>query len=126
MDVQHRKVWSLSTGKLIDECCVDDVSDEELHRRLPEPDNIRVEITMRNAIELFEKKGPDVAEIFSQPRICQEVDGRSFEGEKLKPGWSLDLTNLDPATGKSWDLSLFRTFRAECASWSETRGRIAS
>ena len=29
-DVQHRRVWSLTTGKLIDECCVDDTPDEEL------------------------------------------------------------------------------------------------
>ena len=56
MDIQHRKVWSLSTGKLIDECDIDDVPDDELHLRMPEQDNIRVEVTLRNAIEMFERK----------------------------------------------------------------------
>ena len=105
VDVQYRRIWSLTSGKLIDECHVDDVSDRELHRRLPERDNIRVELTMRNAIELFERKGPDVSEIFSQPRVCMEADRRSFDGERLRPGWSLDLTMNDPKSGRPWDLA---------------------
>ena len=32
--MQHRRIWSLSTGKLIHECDVDGVSDEEHVRRL--------------------------------------------------------------------------------------------
>ena len=104
-DIQSRKIWSLSTGKIIDECDVDDVNDERLHRRLPEADDIRVELTLKGALKLFERKGPDIAEIYSQPRICQEVDGRSFGGDSLSPGWSLDLTTKDPATGQRWDLS---------------------
>ena len=83
MDIQHRKVWSLNTGKLIDECDIDDVPDDELHRRLPEQDNIRVEVTLRNSIEVSERKGPAVCEIFSQPRVCQEVDRRKFGGTRL-------------------------------------------
>ena len=58
MDIQHRQIWSLSTGKLLDECNVGDVPDEYLHRKLQQADNIRVNITMRNALELFERKGP--------------------------------------------------------------------
>ena len=104
-DVQYRRVWSLTTGKLLDECCIDDVPDRELHRPLREPDDIRVELTLRNAITLFKRKGPDVAEICSQPRVCMEVDKRSFDGETMRPGWSLDLTMNDPRTGRPWDLS---------------------
>ena len=104
-DIQSRKVWSLSTGKLIDECDIENVSDAELHRWLPQPDDIRVEVTLRSALKLFQRTGPDIAEIFSQPRVCQEVDGRSFGGDRLRPGWSLDLTTRDPATGERWDLS---------------------
>ena len=89
MDIQHRKIWSLSTGKLIHECDIDDVPDEELNRKLPEKDNIRVEVTLRSALTLYERKGPDVAEIFSQPRVCQEICSRKINGEALKPGWSL-------------------------------------
>ena len=70
VDIQHRKIWSLTTGKLLDECDIDDVSDDELNCKLPEKDNIRVEVTLRNTFALFERRGPVVAEIFSQPRFC--------------------------------------------------------
>ena len=46
-----------------------------------------------------------MAEIFSQPRVCVELDRRTFDGERLQPGWSLDLTMNDPKTGRPWDLS---------------------
>ena len=62
---------------------------------------------MKNALAMFERHGPDVSEVFSQPRICQEASGRSFDGVTLRPGWSLDLTTADPKTGKRWDLSQF-------------------
>jgi hypothetical protein len=104
-DIHSRRVWSLTTGRLLDECDVQNTSDEVMNRALPHEDNIRVELVLRNALELYERKGPDVSEIFSQPRICQEVSGRTFNGETLRPGWSLDLTTLDPATGERWDLS---------------------
>ena len=54
-------------GKLLDECRVNDVPDHLLNRKLEEVDDIRVELTLKNAVETFEKKGPDVVEIFSQP-----------------------------------------------------------
>jgi len=105
VDVYSRKVWSLSTGRLVDECVVEDVPDDALYRKLVAPDDLRVELTLKNSMELFERKGPDIAEIFSQPRICQELDGRKFSGQTLRPGWSLDLTMRDPKTGEPWDLS---------------------
>ena len=99
-EVQHRKVWSLSTGRLLDECDVDDTPDEVLHRKLNKPDDLRVEITLRNAMALFERQGPDGARTFSQPRVCQELGARTFDGETSRPGWSLDLTMNDPSSGK--------------------------
>ena len=104
-DVHRRIVRSLSTGKVTDDCIVDDVPDEVLHRRLIMPDNLRVELIMKDAVKMFEVKGSDVAEIFSQPRVAQEAALRSYDGVRLTPGWSLDLTRDDPLTGKPWDLA---------------------
>lgn len=115
-DVQHRKIWSLSTGKFLDECYVDDVSNDPLHRELGRPEDIRVEITLRDAVEMYEKKGPDVAEIFLQPRICQEVSGRRYDGMELTPGYSLDLTMNDPKPESHGTLARPRS-RAEFCGW---------
>ena len=94
MDIHRRIIRSLSTGKVLDDCIVDEVSDEELHRPLKQPDNIRVELIMKGALKLFNTKGPDVCEIYSQPRIAQEA---GLQGRlRMKPGWSLDLTLDDP------------------------------
>ena len=68
-------------------------------------DGIRVELIFKNATNMFERKGPDIIDISSQPRLCQEVAGRSLGDTTLKPGFSLDLTMNDPATGEPWDLS---------------------
>ena len=49
---------------------------------------------------MFERKGFDFVMINSRPRVCQEVDGRNFHGQKLRPRYSLDLTTKDlPKTG---------------------------
>ena len=104
-DIFARKVWSLSTGRLIDECEVDNVTDAVLNRDMGQVDDIRVELILKEAMKLYERKGPDIVELFSQPRVCQEVGGRQFGGTTLKPGYSLDLTMKDPATGRPWDLS---------------------
>ena len=61
---------------------------EPRHRKA---DDIRVELTLNNALKLVERKGPDVVEMFSQPRLCKEIAGRSFGGTTLRPGFSLDL-----------------------------------
>ena len=98
-------MWSLSTGKVLDNCETDDISDDKFNRDIGKVDDIRVELTVKNALKLFERKGPDVVEIFSQPRLCQEIAGRSFNGTVLRPGFSLELTMDDPATGQPWDLS---------------------
>ena len=41
----------------------------------------------------------------SQPRVCMEADKRDFDGQRIQPGWSLDLTTNDPKTGQPWDLA---------------------
>ena len=54
MDIHRRIITSLSTGKVLDDGVVDEVSDEALHRPLRQPDNIRVELVMKGALKLFE------------------------------------------------------------------------
>ena len=104
-DIQSRKIWSLSTGRLLDECEIDRTPDRLLTRELSEPDDIRVELVLKGAQELYRRKHPAVAELYSQPRVCQEAATQRFGNAILKPGWSLDLTTKDPSTGKPWDLS---------------------
>ena len=84
---------------------MDNVPDDILHRRLMVPDNLRIELVMKGALKMFEAKGSDVSEIFSQPRVAQEAALRDYDGVRLTPGWSLDLTREDPLTGEPWDLS---------------------
>ena len=103
-DVERRTIWNLDTGKIIDDCMVEDTPDSELYRELPFETNIRVELTLKSAIDMYKRIGADVVEVYSQPRIAQEAAMRMYDGMKLVPGWSLDLTRSDPKTGKPWDL----------------------
>ena len=104
-DIHRRTVWSLRTGKIIDDCYVDDVPERILRRELEHEDDVRIELVLKDALALYERKGADVVEIFSVPRIAQEAGTRRHDGTKLVPGWSLDLTRTDPKTGKQWDLA---------------------
>ena len=52
---------------------------------------------------MFTEVGPDVAEIFSPPRAAEEAGLRRYGGRVLRPGWSLGLTMIDPASGERWD-----------------------
>ena len=103
-DVHRRITRSLRTGKVIDDCIVDDVPDEVLNRKLHKPEDVRVELIMKNSMKMYEVKGPDVVEVYSQPRVAQEAALRLYDGVRLVPGWSLDLTRSDPETGQPWDL----------------------
>ena len=60
------------------------VPDAELQRPLPEPDDIRVELVLRGAQSLYQRKAPDIAEVYSNPRVCQEATGQLYHGMKLK------------------------------------------
>ena len=71
-DVHRRIVRSLTTGRVIDDCIAEDVSDAEVYRMLPTPDNIRVELVMQNALAMYQRKVADIVELYSQPRIAQE------------------------------------------------------
>ena len=104
-DVKHRVIRDAITGKIIDECDVENTSDEKLSRKLPRPMDIRVELTMRKAQQMFEGENPDIAEIYSPPRIVQEASMQTYYGMQLRPGWSLDLTRKDPATQEPWDFT---------------------
>ena len=103
-DVHRRTIWSLRTGKVIDDCIVEDAPDHALHRELSEEEDIRVELVLKGALAMYERQGADVVELYSQPRIAQSATAKLYGGAKLTPGWSLDLTRLDPKTGKAWDL----------------------
>ena len=81
------------------------MTDAKLNRDIGQIDDIRVELTLKNALKFFERKGPDVVEIFSQPRLCQAIAGRSFGSRTSRQAFSPDLTMDDPATGQPWDLS---------------------
>ena len=103
-EVHRRTIRSLTTGKVIDDCIVEDTPEEVLHKRMKNADSIRVELTMKGALRQYEAEGWDVAEVYSQPRIAQEASLREYGGTQLMPGWSLDLTLNDPLTQKPWDL----------------------
>ena len=52
-EVHRRTIRSLSTGKVVDDCIVDNIKDSELNRRLNIPDDIRVELTMKGALHIW-------------------------------------------------------------------------
>ena len=70
-DIHRRTIWSLSSGKVIDDCIVDDVPDRMLNWRMGEVDDIRVELVMKDALCMYNRKGADIAEVYSQPRVAQ-------------------------------------------------------
>ena len=60
---------------------------------------------LKSAEEMYRRRGPDIVEVFSQPRVAAEAGVRMYGKRKITPGWSLDLTMTDPADNKLWDLS---------------------
>ena len=104
-DVHRRTIWSLSKGRVIHDCIVDDTPDKELNKILETPDDIRVELIMKDSLSMYLRAGADIAEVYSLPRICQAAAEYNKDGTKLQPGWSLDLTRTDPATGQAWNLA---------------------
>ena len=104
-DIVARSVFDADSGVLVDQCNPDNAADSVLHRRLPKPRSIRVEVTVQNARKMFEAVGADIAEVYSPPRNVQEAVVQKYHGVSLKPGWSLDLTRNDPATNKPWDFT---------------------
>ena len=72
-DAHRRTVRSLSRGKVIEDCIVDDVPDKMLNRRLEQTDDIRVELIMKGSEAMYIRDGLDVAEFGAQPRTAQDV-----------------------------------------------------
>ena len=68
-DIFRRRVWSLSTGKVLDDCETNAISDDKLNRDISKADDIRVAITLENALKLFERKGPTSSR-YSRNRNC--------------------------------------------------------
>ena len=83
-DIQRRVVRSLTSGKVIDDCIIDDVGDRELRRGIGKHDNLRVELVVKEALSMYQRKGADVVEIYSQPRIAQESALRRCNGTTHK------------------------------------------
>ena len=79
-----------------------------LFRQFESPKTIRVELVLKSAEEMYRRRGPDVAEIYSQPRVAVEASMRKYGNRSICPGWSLDLTMMDPVDGNPWDLSKTR------------------
>ena len=104
-DITRRVIRDLNTGKVIDVCQPDLVPDRILHRELGTRTDIIVEVTTEDAERMYQVKGPDVVEVFSQPRVAYEASLNKYCGRTIRPGWSLDLTVPDPVDGKPWDLS---------------------
>ena len=60
---------------------------------------------LKSAEEMYRRRGPDVAEMFLQPRDAAKAGMRKYGKRQIHPGWSLDLTMVDPLDEKPWDLS---------------------
>ena len=93
------------TGKVIFMCEPDITPDVVFYRPFESPKSIRVELVLKSAEEMYRRRGPDIVEVFSQPRVAAEAGLRMYGKKKITPGWSLDLTMTDPADNKPWDLS---------------------
>ena len=88
---------------MLDDCLVGQTKGRDLHRQLRDLDDIRVELTIKDALKMYEAKGADVSEVYSQPRVAQQAAVDRNLG--LTPGFSLALTMNDPTTGRPWNLS---------------------
>ena len=62
--IHCRAIRSLSASKVLEDCIMDEVSDDVVHRPLKEDNNIMAGLTMNRARKLFEVKGPDVVEVY--------------------------------------------------------------
>ena len=104
-EVRKRVVRDARTGKVLDVCEPSNTLDKHLHRHIIILTDIRVELHMKSADEMYRKHGPDVAEVYSQPRVAAEAAVMKFGKRTIKPGWSLDITMPDPTDDEPWDLS---------------------
>ena len=83
--VHRRIIPDVDTGKVIDDCIPELVADKKFFRELPTKRNIRVELAMKDSAKCFKQARPDISEMYSPPRIAQEIGLRSYAGTKLRP-----------------------------------------
>ena len=84
-DVKQRIIRDLNKGKIIDMCEPDSTPDAELLRLFESPKTIRVELVLKSAEEMYRRRGPDVAEICSQPRVAVEASMRKYGNRNICP-----------------------------------------
>ncbi len=73
----------------------------EVKRIIQEIDaNLKSPVNDKPAAALNNDGKVDVAEVYSPPRIAEVAKHMN-----LRPGWSLDLTEVDPDDNEPWDLS---------------------
>ena len=51
---------SLTTGKVIDDCAIDDVPNADRNRYMKGPDDVRIEFNTKGALGLYEEMGMDM------------------------------------------------------------------
>ena len=51
---------SLTTGKVIDDCAIDDVPNANRNRYMNAPDDVRIEFNTKGALGLYEEMGMDM------------------------------------------------------------------
>ena len=68
-DIYGRIIRSLSTEEIIDHCIVDAVPKEIRNRYLNHPDDLQVELIMKGAMQMINRRRADVPEVYSEPRI---------------------------------------------------------
>ena len=104
-DINRRIIRSLATGMAIDDCIVCAVPKKIRNRYLNHPDDSRVELIMKGALQMIHGCKIDVVEVYLQPWVTQEAALRAHGGKQLVPGWSVDLAREDLLISNSWDFS---------------------
>ena len=62
----------------MDDRVIGDKDEKGLHRWIDGGDDIRVELTLKNAIDAYNVMNPDIAEVYSQPRINDEASAEQY------------------------------------------------
>ena len=63
---------------MLDDCIIEGTADADLYQELAFEANIRVELVVKNALDLYKQEGADVVEIYSPPRIAQESSVKAY------------------------------------------------
>lgn len=94
-DIQRRRIFSLRTGKLLDDRVFCDKDEKGLLRWIEGGDELGGE-PLKNAIDAHNAMNPEFAKIYSRPRVNDEASADRCLGKMLKPGWGLVRQALIP------------------------------